>query len=174
MDLPLHPKIVHIPIALAVLMPLVTAGILVAWWRGWLHRRGWWMAVALQAIMVVGGFLAMRSGEGDEERVERVVNEAAIEEHEEAAELFTWVGAGVLVLMIGAGALRRDPLARGIAVAATAGTALVLWLGYKTGQAGGELVYKYGAGSAWAPGGLDVPAGTNRPVSQNDEDSDSD
>ena len=30
-----HPKVVHIPIALAGLMPLVAGGVLVAWWREW-------------------------------------------------------------------------------------------------------------------------------------------
>ena len=39
--LPLHPKIVHLPIALAVLMPLITAGLLIAWWRDMLPRRTW-------------------------------------------------------------------------------------------------------------------------------------
>ena len=39
--LPLHPKIVHLPIALAVLMPLITAGLLIAWWRDMLPRRAW-------------------------------------------------------------------------------------------------------------------------------------
>ena len=36
-----HPKVVHLPMALAVLMPLVTGGVLFAWWRGWFQRRVW-------------------------------------------------------------------------------------------------------------------------------------
>ena len=32
--MPVHPMLVHLPIALAVLMPLVSAGLLIAWWRG--------------------------------------------------------------------------------------------------------------------------------------------
>ena len=29
-----HPKLVHVPIALAVLMPLLSGSLLLAWWRG--------------------------------------------------------------------------------------------------------------------------------------------
>ena len=32
--LPVHAIVVHLPIALAVLMPVLSAGLLAAWWRG--------------------------------------------------------------------------------------------------------------------------------------------
>lgn len=147
-----HPKVVHIPIALAVLMPLVTGGLLLAWWRRWLPARSWVVAVALQAILVGSGLLALRSGEPEEERVEQVVAERYIEAHEEAAEAFVWASGGVLVVMA-LGLLlstrRAGPIA---ATAATAGTLLVLGLGYRTGQAGGDLVYRHGAAQVYASG----------------------
>jgi len=50
-QLPLHPLIVHLPLALALLVPLLAAGTLLAWWRGWLPgRRSWAVVVALQAL----------------------------------------------------------------------------------------------------------------------------
>jgi uncharacterized membrane protein len=144
-ELLFHPKLVHIPIALGVLMPLVAGGLLLAWWRNWLPRRGWLVAIGLQAILLGGGVLALRTGEAEEERVEGAVTEAAIEQHEEAAEVFVVASGGVLALMILAAALGARRSAVTVAAAATLGTALVTGLAYRTGQAGGRLVYEDGA-----------------------------
>ena len=144
-----HPKLVHVPMALGVLMPLIAGGLLLAWWRGWLPRRAWILAIGLQAVLLGSGVLAMRTGETQEDRVEAVVAERAIEAHEEAAELFVWASGGVLAVMVLAGALgARSSLPT--AAAATLGTFLVLGLGYRTGQAGGDLVYRHGAAQAYA------------------------
>jgi uncharacterized membrane protein len=146
--MPLHPKIVHLPIALAILMPVVSAGLLLAWFRDLLPRRTWMVAVLLQAILVGSSVFAMRTGEADEEVVEAVVSESAIEAHEEAAEVFTWAAAGVLVLFA-AGAVLPAGVARATATAATVATLAVLFLGYRVGQAGGSLVYEHGAAAAF-------------------------
>ncbi len=144
-----HPKLVHVPMALAVLMPVLAGGLLLAWWRGWLPGRTWIIAVVLQAVLVGSGLLAMRSGEAQEPRVEKVVAERAIEQHEEAAEVFMWASGAVLALMaLGAGLASRRP-GRPLAAAATLGTVAVLGLGYRTGQAGGSLVYEHGAAQAY-------------------------
>lgn len=152
-----HPKLVHVPMALGVLMPLVAGGLLLAWWRNWLPGRAWFLAVGLQAILFGSGILALKSGEAEEDRVERVVAERFIEEHEEAAELFVWSSGGVLVIMLLAGALGSRRSALPAAAVATLGTLVVLGLGYRTGQAGGSLVYEQGAAQAYtgarAPGG---------------------
>jgi uncharacterized membrane protein len=144
-----HPKLVHVPIALSVLMPIIAGALLLAWWREWLPRRGWLLAIGLQAILLGSGVLALRSGEAEEERVERIVAERFIEAHEEAAEVFVWGSGGVLALMLVAGALGSRRAGLPIAAAATLGTVLVLGLGYRTGQAGGGLVYEHGAAQAY-------------------------
>lgn len=149
-----HPKLVHVPLALGVLMPLISGALLLAWWRGWLPRRVWVLAVALQAVLVGSGLLALRTGEAEADRVERVVAEPIIEAHEEAAEVFVWAGGAVLALMIGAGALARHAVGLPTAAAATLGTVLVLALGYRTGEAGGSLVYRHGAAQAYANGAV--------------------
>jgi uncharacterized membrane protein len=148
--MPLHPKIVHLPIALAVLMPLLSLGLLAAWWRGWLPRRAWWIAVFLQGALLAGGLAAARSGEADEERAERVVDEAAIEAHEEAAGIFNVAAAGVLALGLLAGLIRHERSAQALASAAFAGTLAVLLAGFRVGDAGGRLVYEHGAAAAFA------------------------
>lgn len=146
---PLHPILVHLPLTLAVLMPLVAFGLLLALWRQWLPRRTYLLAVILQALLVGGGMLAIRSGEADEERVERVVAEAAIETHGEAAEAFVWAAGIALALMILPLLLRKDPAVRLAMLTAAAATVIVLGLGYRAGKAGGELVYRHGAASAF-------------------------
>ncbi len=171
-----HPKLVHLPIALAVLMPLVSAALILAWFRDLLPRRAWILAVALQGVLVLSSIAAMRSGEADEERVERVVAESAIEAHEEAAELFTWFSGGVLLLFVAGAAIPGAGAARIAACAATAGSLVVLFLGYRVGEAGGELVYKHGAASAYTSGaaaaGGEVSAFAGKKATQREEDDD--
>ncbi|ACY13894.1 DUF2231 domain-containing protein [Haliangium ochraceum] len=145
-----HPKVVHLPIALGVLMPLLAGMILLAWWRTWLPARSWVLVIALQAILLASGLMAMQTGESEEDRVERVVPEVAIEEHEEAADVFVWASGGVLGVMLLALALSRSKAGMPIAALATLGTLAVLGLGYRTGQAGGELVYRHNAASVYA------------------------
>ena len=143
-----HPKMVHVPMALGVLMPLIAGGLTLAWWRGWLPRRAFVVALALQIALLTSGLIAMQSGEREEDRVEQVVPDAAVEAHEHAAEAFVWAGAAVVAVM----ALALVLGARGLPVAAlaTAGTLVVLALGYRTGEAGGSLVYRHGAAQAHA------------------------
>lgn len=145
-----HPKLVHLPIALAVLMPLIAAGVCVAWWRKWLPARSWWIVVGLQAVLLGSGLLALQSGEAEEDRVERIVPESAIEAHEEAAEVFVVASGVVLAGMLVVAAFASRRFALPLAAAATTGTLLVLGLGYQTGQAGGRLVYQHGAAQAYA------------------------
>jgi hypothetical protein len=145
-----HPKLVHLPMALGVLMPLIAGGLLLAWWRKWLPRRAWLFAIGLQAVLLGSGVLALRSGEAEEDRVERVVAGQLIDAHEEAAEAFVWASGGVLAMMILAAGLANRRSGVPIAAAATLGTLLVLGLGYRTGEAGGRLVYQHGAAQAYA------------------------
>jgi uncharacterized membrane protein len=154
MELPLHPKLVHLPIALAVLMPLLSGGLLLAIWRDWFQKRVWSLVVAGQILLVGSGVLAMRSGEADEERVERIVPEAVLEQHEEAAEAFVWASGILLCLSLVPLLLRARPAALVAGAATCLGSMAVLGLGYQVGQKGGELVYGHNAAAAFVqPGG---------------------
>ncbi len=145
-----HPKVVHIPIALGALMPLLAGGILLSWWRQWLPVRTWVLVVGLQALLLGSGIIALQSGESEEDRVEQIVAEQAIEAHEEAAELFVGASGGVLGLMLLALAISRSKGGLPAASVATLGTVVVLALGYRTGQAGGDLVYRHNAASVYS------------------------
>lgn len=150
-----HPKVVHIPIALALLMPLISASIWLGWLRKWWPARTWVVGLALQGVLVASGVVAMQSGEQDEERVEAVVPEAALEAHEVAAEQFLWAGGVVALAMVGTLLLANHRAGHAAAAASVLGTLVVLALGYRTGQAGGALVYQHNAASVFA-----APAGS--------------
>jgi len=154
---PLHPAVVHFPIVLAVLAPLVAAGALWAIRRGVPSRRAWSVPALLLGALVLSGWVAAQTGEREEDRVERVVSERPIHAHEEAAELFVYATAGVLAIaLVGLlpGAAGRAGRALG-----TVGTVALVVVGWNVGHTGGELVYRYGAAQAYsAPraGGADV------------------
>ena len=157
-SLPLHPALVHVPLGLAFIAPLMALGVLVAFWKDRLPRKAWALVVGLQAVLVIGGFVAMRTGSGEENRVERVVSEQAIGQHEEAAEAFTWTAAvvlavGMLALFLPAKAARAG------AVVAAVGMLVVAGLGVRVGHAGGQLVYQHNAGAAYAVGAPSAAAG---------------
>lgn len=149
--LPLHPALVHVPLGLAFAIPLVAIGLAVALWRGKLPRSAFAVLVGLQAILVGAGIVAMQLGERDEHPVERVVPERLIEAHEERAEAFVWAAG---VVLAGAAAVLVVPAGAASAVAAvvTAATLGVAALGFAAGKAGGELVYRHGAATAFVPG----------------------
>jgi uncharacterized membrane protein len=149
MDLTLlHPKIVHIPIALAVLMPLLSLGLLLAWWRNWLPKRAWLIAVIFQGVLVASSYAAMQTGEADEEVVEAVVAERFIDLHEGAAELFMWATAFTLILFVVAGLVKNKRFALTLGSLSLVASMVVLGLGYRVGEAGGALVYEHGAANA--------------------------
>lgn len=168
MPTPLHPLVVHLPIALAVLLPFVTvAGFLLARRPG--AGRGPWLAVVSFALLLpAAAWAALATGEAQEDAVEAVVAEAPLHTHEEAAEVF--LGAAVLLGALALGGLlpgRSGTAARVIAVPVAV---LVLGLGFRVGSSGGALVYTHGAASAYA-GGV-VGAGERAAVLRERDDDD--
>jgi uncharacterized membrane protein len=158
---PLHPAVVHLPIALAILAPLLALLVVLAIRRGILPARAWAGIVLLQALLAGSAWLAIETGEDQEERVEKVVAERHIEEQEESAERLLTLSVAVLAgsvagLLGGAagGVGRIATLAAGAAALAAAAV---------TGHSGGELVYRHGAASAYAqPASPDVAAPPRR------------
>ncbi|MCC7261442.1 MAG: hypothetical protein IT369_02865 [Candidatus Latescibacteria bacterium] len=165
---PLHPALVHFPIALMVLLPLVALVGLMAIQRGYPARRSWMVVVAFQGLLVLSAVVALKTGEKEEDRVEKVVAESLIGEHEEAAEAFLWAAALVLVVAL-AGLLegRAGSLGR---IIAGAGTLVVLALGVQLGSTGGELVYKHGAAQAYSSPAAAQAAGPGEAGEKEDDD----
>lgn len=144
---PLHPAIVHFPIVLVVLLPISALLALWAIRRGASARRAWLVPLAFAAVLVVSAWVAVETGEAEEERVEEVVSEGVLHEHEEAGERFL-VFSGVFFLVAGMGLL-GGTVGAASRFLATVGTVGLLVAGYQVGEAGGELVYVHGAAGAY-------------------------
>lgn len=168
--LPLHPAVVHLPLALAMLMPIAGAAFLWAWFTRRVTRRAWVAVVALQALLLGSSLVAINTGQGDEERVEKVVQESAIENHEEAAELFAWVAGGTLVLAALVLVFGTSAAAMPLAVATLVATVVVGGLALRVGHAGGQLVYVNGAASAYASAGSTAPGSAATAHDSDDDD----
>ncbi|MFQ5457977.1 MAG: DUF2231 domain-containing protein [Myxococcota bacterium] len=153
---PLHPAVVHLPVALAVLIPLIALLAALAIRSKFMPARVWVVVPLLAALLATASWVALETGEDQEERVEQVVAERFIESHEERAETFMTVSAVLLAvsflgLLSGAAGEVGRAVAFGLSVA-------VLGFAITVGHSGGELVYRHGAGLAYidtAPPGLE-------------------
>jgi len=140
---PLHPAIVHMPLALAALLPLAAAAAL---FFGRKERGAcpcWTAVLVLAGLLSASAWVATETGEDQGEIVESVVAEHVIEEHEEAGE---WVfRASLAVLAVAAVGLLRSRAGEIARWAALAGSLVLLGLAVRAGHSGGELVYVHGA-----------------------------
>jgi uncharacterized membrane protein len=151
---PLHPAVVHFPIVFAILLPLIAAFALVAIRRGGSIRQWWGITLAVMLGLAASSFVAVRTGEAEEDRVERAVGEQPLDSHEDAGERFL-VLTGAL-RGVGAGGLlpkRAGAAFRLIGAAAAVG---VMVAGWQVGHTGGELVYRHGAAAAYVAGEQDA------------------
>ena len=160
---PLHPAVVHFPVVLAFLLPIFAGFALWTIRRGTAPRRAWAIPLGLSAALALSSWVAVETGEAQNERVERVVSERPLETHEEAAELFLALSAGLLVVSVGG--LVRGTVGTVARVAATVGAAGLVVAATQVGHTGGQLVYRYGAASAYATG-ASTGGATERPTRQ--------
>ena len=101
----------------------------------------WW------ANPSASSWLAVETGEQQEDKVEGVVPETAFDAHEEAAEAFLYFAGGVLVIsLVG---LARGRLGQAARLVGTAGALGLVVAGWRVGHSGGALVYRHGAASAY-------------------------
>lgn len=145
--IPLHPLIVHFPIVLVILLPISAIVALWAIRRGTTPRRAWAVPLAFAATLSISSFVATRTGENEEDRVERVVAERALHDHEEAGERFLML-SGVLLVVATIG-LVPGTLGQAARLLSTAGAVALIAAGIQVGHSGGSLVYKHGAASAY-------------------------
>ena len=148
---PLHPAIVHFPIVLAVLAPLLAAATFWAIHSGRLPGRSWLGIVLLQVLLAGSAWVATETGEREEDRVERIVAERHIEEHEEAAERFLVLAA--LVLPLAAAGMLAGSVGTINRVLTIVLSLAALGAAGSAGHSGGELVYRHGAAAAYTQSG---------------------
>ncbi len=153
-NLPLHPALVHLPLGLAIFLPLLAIAFAVGIWRGWLSEKSWAIVAFFHLILFASAYVALQTGENDEEKVEKVVVKTVVEEHEEKADVFFWASGLTLILSGGASLIRKDKLGAAARTASVLGLLAVAGLSLQVGHSGGALVYQYGAAQAHiGPGG---------------------
>ncbi len=136
---PIHPMVVHFPIALLLASLLFDLAALR--WRGEEFRS---TSLSLLALGVLAALAALLTGHVAEDAVEHSgkIPKQAIETHEELAFAVFWVFAGLLgVRMLSYwGWMRERSLL--VLFLGVGGSVLLLVASHY----GGELVYRYGAG----------------------------
>ncbi len=146
---PLHPAVVHFPIVLVVILPIAAVVALLVIRNGVGAGRAWSVPLALAAALSASAFIAVRTGEAEEERVEEVVPEAALHAHEEAAERF--LALSLVLAGVAAVGLVGGSIGRSARLVATVGAFGLVFAGLQVGGSGGDLVYEHGAASAYGP-----------------------
>lgn len=147
--MPLHPIIVHLPLALTFLLPFL---ILVFAWAiktGKMNKELWMVIIALQALVTVSGYVSLETGETDEEKVAAVVGKNIIHQHEEAAEIFVATTVIALASGIVVWFLRTEFQDKGRFLVALL-SLFPVFFAFRAGQLGGNIVYHHGGGSAHA------------------------
>jgi uncharacterized membrane protein len=163
---PLHPAIVHFPIVLAVLLPIVILAALVVTLRG-SSTRSWLVVVAFGGALALSSWFAIETGEEQEDAVEEVVPRAAIHEHEEAAEALL-ITSGILFLLLAAG-VAPGRVGKAARIVSAPASLVLLVMAFRVGGSGGELVYEHGAAAAYV-----TASGSESTLSGRDRDDDED
>ena len=149
---PLHPIIVHFPVVLAVIIPLVAVAALWAIRSGARPVRAWGVTTAVAAALALSAWIAVETGEDQEEKVEDVVGETRLKAHAEAGQTLLFTSAGLLaVIALG---LMPGKVGRTARVAGAVGALAATGIAFQVGRSGGDLVYRYNAASAYT-----TPAG---------------
>lgn len=171
-DLPLHPVVVHFPIVLGSLLPFLALLLWGAIKKEYLQPKVWALVTIMALAYGASAIVAVELGEKDEDKVEEIVSERVIEEHEEAAEMVPWV-AGTLFLVSLAGLAKKNSHSLRLGLAVLSMIALIPLV--SAGHTGGELVYQYGAANAHIPANKQAMVQHGRSLSShNDYDGDYD
>lgn len=145
---PFHPSIVHFPIALTFILPVLILIFAFMIKSKKMTHQTWLIIIGLQLATTITGYISLDSGENEEERVEKVLEKKLIQEHEEAAEIF--VGATVIALVLSVAAyFLRTEIQFFVQLAICLVSLVSCFLAYTTGKLGGELVYRHGAAGAY-------------------------
>jgi uncharacterized membrane protein len=165
---PLHPAIVHFPIVLSLLLPLVALSAILVIRRRASPRPVWSVVVVVATLLAASSWLAVQTGESDEELVEEAVAEQPVERHEEDGErLLILSGLLAVVILTGLVTGRYGVFFR---YAGLAAAVLVAASGIATGRSGGALIYEHNAARVYSQGGSLAGDNGGRVDDRNGED----
>jgi len=149
MNIPLHPSVVHFPIVLGFILPILALVFAFMIKKGKMQMSSWLIIVALSVLTVGMGYLSLETGENEEDRVEKVVDKVHIQKHEQYAEIFVGVAVVGMVISVLAFFLNVN-LQFPIQLLTVLVLSVAAFFAYKAGSLGGELVYGHGAARAYS------------------------
>lgn len=146
--LPLHPFMAHIPLVLALCLPIVIISSIVFIMKKKISPRFWWVPVIMQISIVVFSYIALETGEDQEDTVLQFVAKPFVQQHENAAEIFS--GLGVILLGLMAVVLFvGESLARNLRFLTAVLSFIPLAAGLYAGRLGGAIAYTHGGAEAY-------------------------
>lgn len=149
---PLHPAIVHLPLGLAMILPLLILIVSVGISKQWFNKGTWILVVIFQLLCMGSGILSIETGEMEEDKVENVLAEELISKHEDMSKAFTaCAGVTFACALVGFFFLRKQKVFSMCALATLILSLCTLGLAIQTGRLGGALVYEHGAAKAYMP-----------------------
>lgn len=153
-EVPFHPQIVHLPLALSVILPFLAFAVTVCIRKQKFSSHVWILVACLQVLTTASGYLAMETGEEDERAVSNLIGKPLVHEHEEKAEMFVAFSVAASVVAIATVVVKTSAqfYLMLVTVALMLGQSA---LGWRTGRSGGELIYVHKAANAHT---VSVPA----------------
>ena len=147
---PLHPAVVHFPIALILIGTMVALLAMVV--RRW-HLP--WLAAVLLVTGAAGACVAAWTG-GQQAEMAGAISapaELLLDQHEEWGELTRNMAIAAAILALLSASLARFPKAtRGLGIATALVASATAYAVAQAGHYGGQLVYKHGIGINTAAG----------------------
>lgn len=145
---PLHPFLAHIPLVLALFMPLILWVIIFLIAKKKISTQSWWVAVTIQLLIVIFAYIALSSGENEEDLVAQFVSKRFIGKHENIAEVFSGLSVILLGVMIVINFV-QEKIAKNLRIIAAVFSIVPLAFGLYTGRLGGQIAYAYGGAEAY-------------------------
>lgn len=146
--IPLHPFLAHIPLVLALFMPIILGVSIFLIFKKKVPSQGWWVAVCIQLLVVIFSYIALSSGEAEEDLVANYVSKSFISKHENMAEVFSGLSVILLGVLIVTNFV-EEKVAKKLRIIAALFSVVPLGMGLYTGRLGGEIAYAYGGAQAY-------------------------
>lgn len=169
---PLHPAVVHFPIAFLV------AGAVVAVGAVFIRRLGLpWIAFVVLAVGAAGAVVAVGTGSNEASRAGGISETAEdiLDEHGELGETARNIAiAATLAALVAAGVSKTRFAGRGLSAVTALLAVSAAYCVIQTGHLGGQLVYQHGVGISRAAktGGESFQTPPPAPADGPDEDGD--
>ena len=143
-SLPLHPAIVHLPIGIALMLPILNILFFWLFKTGKAKREASMILIIMHLGLATTSFLAMQLGEIEEEKIEHQIDHNALENHEHKGEFYaqaTIALALVSVLLVFTRGRRFEQVLGLLFI----GQIILIFFTYQVGHSGAQLVYKHDA-----------------------------